>query len=173
MKYQILVKDSQGKVIHSPTFKSLAEAQEHKLLCEDMKQYPQFPQKKVVTKAEEFHIIPAVEAVTELVPEVPAVLDESGVEITPAIPSYVKIISEAIPEIKIVQEPEEFYMAPDYTVEILDLSAEDAAEKAKLDALKLKKKQAELGLESFDINKIKDADTRQVIQFILDKLEGL
>ena len=138
-----------------------------------MKNYPQFPQKKVITKPEVFNIIPGVEAITEVVPEVPAVLDEKGVEISPAIPSYVKVISEAIPEIKIIIEPEEFYMAPDYTVEIIDLSAEEAAKEALELAKKAKKDAASEFLKNFDLSKIKDADTRAVIQFILDKIEGL
>ena len=54
-----------------------------------------------------------------------------------------------------------------------DKTLEIAAEKATADAIKLKKEQAELALKSFDINKIKDADVRQAIQFILDKIQGL
>jgi len=150
MKYQVVVKDSKSNILHSPIFRSLLEAEEHKLLCEDMKNYPKFPQKKVVTKAEEFHIIPAVEAVTEVVPEVPAVLDENGVEITPAIPSYVKIISDAIPEIKVIDSPEEFYMAPDYTVEILDLSADETAEISKRQAREQKRLDRVAALQALD-----------------------
>jgi len=62
----------------------------------------------------------------------------------------------------------------EYVVEgPFDITAEETAEKAKLEAIKIKKQQAEAELKTFDLNKIKDADVRQIIQFILDKIEAL
>jgi hypothetical protein len=150
MKYQVVVKDSQGNTLHEPTFKTLKDAEEHKLLCEDFKNYPKFPLKKVITKAEVSHVVPAVDEVVEIVPEVPAVLDESGVEITPAIPGYIKVISGAIPEYTIIDSPEESYMVPDYVVTIEDKTADEEAEVSKKQAKEQKRLDRVSALQALD-----------------------
>jgi len=84
----------------------------------------------------------------------------------------------------LAEEKTRMYWDKTYTHSIVDLDPTDpvkeeekriAKEQEKIwrDALKEKKEQAEIGLKSFDLSKIKDADVRQAIKFILDKLEGL
>lgn len=148
MKYSLQVKDSQGNIIHNPSFKTLEEAEKMKVLCLDLKTYPQFPKKKVIDVAEVFHIIPAE----------PAVLDEQG-----------NIIKDAIPEIKIIDSPEVSHLEPDYTVEILDKSADDEAQKTK-QALKEQKYQDRINqLKALDWSTIKTvADIKPILKLLVE-----
>lgn len=150
MKYFVVVKDSKGALLHNPGFKTLAEAQEHKLLCEDMKNYPKFPQKKNILKAEVSHIIPAT----------PAVLDENGV-----------VIVEEIPELKVIDSPEEFEMVPDYVVTIEDKTVEESAKEAK-ENLKLTKYQERIAsLKALDWSNVKTiADIKPILKMLVDDL---
>ena len=181
--FELTIK-KQGVVTNGPSpFETLALAEEHVAKEEANKTYgetdkwvkhegEEIPEGATTRKIVIVEPVPGKDAVTEEYKTKEAVIDEETGEILEPAEWAVRIIEEAveaIPEISFI----EYFIPKKYEIIIEDKTAEYAAAKLKEESIKLKKEQAELALKSFDINKIKDADVRQAIQFILDKIQGL